>query len=180
MRRWKHFISGNAGAEIAEAALVLPLVFMLLLGIFWFGRVYNIYSTVTHAAQEGARAASSPTCATCPASACNWATSSFPCDTTVVNAVGAALQASSLPPSQVGIYTPPYTLCPGLDPAAQCTVSGNVTVCRGVRMNVAGSSLPECGVQVSFKYPYQFYFPFTSLNFQLVNLPASAERRMEF
>ena len=42
------------GAEIAEAALVLPLVFMLLLGIIWFGRAFNIYSTIQQAAQQGA------------------------------------------------------------------------------------------------------------------------------
>ena len=45
------------GAEIAEAAMVLPLVFMLLLGIVWFGRAFNIYSTITQAAQQGAIAA---------------------------------------------------------------------------------------------------------------------------
>jgi len=28
------------GAEIAEVALVLPLVFMFLLGIVWFGRAF--------------------------------------------------------------------------------------------------------------------------------------------
>ena len=42
------------GAEIAEAAMVLPLVFMLLLGIVWFGRAFNIYSTIQQAAQQGA------------------------------------------------------------------------------------------------------------------------------
>src|SRR2546428_13030499 len=53
------------GQEIAEAALVLPLVFMLLLGIVWFGRAFNIYATLNRAAREAALAAASPTCATC-------------------------------------------------------------------------------------------------------------------
>jgi len=48
------------GTEIAEAALVLPLVFMLLLGIIWFGRAFDIYSTLSHAAREGARVAAVP------------------------------------------------------------------------------------------------------------------------
>ena len=30
------------GQEIAEAALVLPIVFMLMLGIFWFGQAFSI------------------------------------------------------------------------------------------------------------------------------------------
>ena len=65
MRFWKHTARDTSGAEIAEAAIVLPLVFMLLLGIYWFGRAYNIYATITHAAREGARAATAPACALC-------------------------------------------------------------------------------------------------------------------
>src|SRR5450432_3672539 len=53
------------GAEIAEAAAVLPLMFMMLLGIFWFGQAFSIYGTITRAAQEGARAAATPLCTTC-------------------------------------------------------------------------------------------------------------------
>src|SRR5215468_897499 len=52
-------------AEIAEAAVVLPLVFMFLLGIIWFGRAFNIYTTITQAAQQGAISAARSTCATC-------------------------------------------------------------------------------------------------------------------
>jgi hypothetical protein len=37
MRFWKHTARDTSGAEIAEAAIVLPLVFMLLLGIYWLG-----------------------------------------------------------------------------------------------------------------------------------------------
>ena len=54
------------GAEIAEAAAVLPLMFMMLLGIFWFGQAFSIYGAITRAAQEGARAGAVPICATCP------------------------------------------------------------------------------------------------------------------
>ena len=48
------------GAEIAEAAAVLPLMFMMLLGIFWFGQAFSIYGAITRAAQEGARAGAVP------------------------------------------------------------------------------------------------------------------------
>jgi Flp pilus assembly protein TadG len=61
---WKHRAWDSSGAEIAEAAIVLPLVFMLLLGIYWFGRAYNIYATITYAAREGARAATASSSAT--------------------------------------------------------------------------------------------------------------------
>src|SRR3954454_4940219 len=59
----------TSGAEIAEAAAVLPLMVMMLLGIFWFGQAFSIYGTITRAAQEGARAAAAPLCTTCGGSA---------------------------------------------------------------------------------------------------------------
>src|SRR5438309_8583542 len=65
MQRLKNFLCEDRAQEIAEAAVVLPLTMMLLLGIYWFGRVYNIYGTITHAAREGARIATAPTCAMC-------------------------------------------------------------------------------------------------------------------
>ena len=58
-------ISASEGAEIAEAAAVLPLMFMMLLGIFWFGQAFSIYGAITRAAQEGARAGAAPYCTTC-------------------------------------------------------------------------------------------------------------------
>ena len=56
----------DSGAEIAEAAFVLPLVLVLIFGIMWFGRAFNIYSTLNRAAQEAAAAAAVSDCATCP------------------------------------------------------------------------------------------------------------------
>jgi len=47
----RRLISETRGAEIAEAAAVLPLMFMMLLGIFWFGQAFSIYGAITRAAQ---------------------------------------------------------------------------------------------------------------------------------
>src|ERR1700724_1862974 len=55
----------TSGAEIAEAAVILPLLFMLLFGIMWFARAFNIYTTVNRAAREAAQVAAAPNCATC-------------------------------------------------------------------------------------------------------------------
>jgi hypothetical protein len=47
-------------------------------------------------------------------------------------------------------------------------------------MNDPAVSNPQaCGTQVSFQYPYQFFLPFTSINMQLIKLPAAAEARVE-
>ncbi len=61
----------DSGAEIAEAAFVLPLVFILIFGIMWFGRAFNIYTTLNRAAQETAAAAAVSDCATCAANPVN-------------------------------------------------------------------------------------------------------------
>ncbi len=58
-------IHRDDGSEIAEVAVILPIVIMFLLAIFWFGRAFNIYSTITHAAREGAIVAVQQNCATC-------------------------------------------------------------------------------------------------------------------
>ena len=89
------------GAEIAEAAAVLPLMFMMLLGIFWFGQAFSIYGAITRAAQEGARAGAAPYCATCSGNLLS---------TYAANAVSAtqvALIASKLDPALVRSPLPP-------------------------------------------------------------------------
>ena len=43
------------GAAAVEFALVMPLLLILVLGIFEFGRAYNIQATLSAAAREGVR-----------------------------------------------------------------------------------------------------------------------------
>ena len=43
----------------------------------------------------------------------------------------------------------------------------------------ANGGAGECGVSVSFQYPYKFWLPFTSLNNQTINLRAQAQMRAE-
>jgi len=174
-----HKLGRTEGAEIAEAALVLPLVFMFLLGIIWFGRAFNIYSTMSQAAQRGAIAAARPTCATCPPPpAGNWSGTNFADDTTVDNAVYAVTDLSNFDRNLIA-PNPPVpgpTFCP---PPNGCSPStGRITICRSVALN--GPATPaQCGVLVSFKYPFQLYLPFTSLNLQRIDLTATAQSRME-
>jgi hypothetical protein len=184
----------TTGAEIAEAALVLPVAFMFLLGIIWFGRAYNIYSTIQQAAQQGALAASRDTCATCT-------NGNVPPSTAAAdNAIYAVMHADNLDvtPMQLpgsaptcgttacgACPSPPWpvqTPSPAPPDGACAPVSGakggKFYVCQNVLIDPAASS-PQCGTVVSFQYPYQFYLPFTSVNMQAFKLSAQAQSRME-
>jgi Flp pilus assembly protein TadG len=177
MGRVARILRSDKGAEIAEAAMVLPIVFMFVMGIVWFGRAFNIYSTITQAAERGAVTAARPACATCSAPTGGW--NNFPGDDAVDNAVIAVLKASSIDPTQ--IIAPPavtYPACPAPAPLGGCTTTNQITVCRSVVLN-ATTNPPQCGTVVSFQYPFKFYLPFTSLNMQQINLAAEAQSRME-
>jgi hypothetical protein len=116
----------TSGAEIAEAAVVLPLLFMLLFGIMWFARAFNIYTTVNRAAHLGAEAAAANNCATCG--------NAFRLPNDIRdNVVFPILRASHLDPTQVQ----------------------NFNVQRDVILN-PGSPLTEVGTVVSLDYPYNF------------------------
>jgi Flp pilus assembly protein TadG len=165
----------TGGSEIAEAAAVLPLMFMILLGIFWFGQAFNLYGAITRAAQEGARAGAAPYCSTC-------ATVNRPAQN-AFNAVQAALVASKLDPNQIPTSsTPPFP--------NSCIVGNSTTGCDAVSTKVCvqspvqltstvGGAAGVCGIAVTFQYPFKFYLPFTSVNNQQILLTASARIRME-
>jgi TadE-like protein len=116
----------TSGAEIAEAAVVLPLLFMLLFGIMWFARAFNIYTTVNRAAREGALAAAANNCATCGNVPLTGAT----IQTNIVNPI---LTAAHLDPAQVQGFT----------------------VVPNVVLN-PGAPIIEYGTVVSLAYPYNF------------------------
>jgi len=50
-------IKNEKGASAVEFAIILPILIMLVFGIFQFGIAYNNYIALTHAAREGARLA---------------------------------------------------------------------------------------------------------------------------
>ena len=158
--------------EIAEAAAVLPLMFMMLLGIFWFGQAFSIYGAITRAAQEGARAGAAPYYTTCSGS--NSPT------TNVTNAVNNVLNAARLDPSLIRSSVPTVNACP---PTA--TISGTCppnAVCVRYPIQLSTTALGTtsvCGILVTLQYPFRFWLPFTSLNKQLIYLTATARVRLE-
>jgi Flp pilus assembly protein TadG len=165
------------GAEIAEAAAVLPLMFMMLLGIFWFGQAFSIYGAITRAAQEGARAGAAPYCTTCNHNTLtNYAANA-------VAATQTALSASKLNPAlaQYPSTPPTFNSC-STGSAVACPAGGSANICvqAPVQFFPTSPNTPGvCGVSVSFQYPFQFWLPFTSLNKQQIWITASARVRME-
>ncbi len=176
-------IRENDGAEIAEAAAVLPLMFMIVVGIFWFGQAFSIYGTITRAAQEGARAGAAAYCTTC-------GIASTP-DTAAYNAAESALVAAKLDASHARFPSPLPTLnaCSvngsggGGSVTCDSSASGNVCVRSNIQMsNTTGApagATNVCGISVEFQYPFQFWLPFTALNKQQIWINAAAQVRTE-
>lgn len=145
--------SAEKGAEMVEFALILGALMMLSLGIVSFARAFNIYQTITRAAREGARVAVLPTAwdggrggvymdAGTPdvsgagqvCAAGQWTAGSGPTNV-FNNYIAKVVQSSDLDPCQVTNYTEQVTW---LDPPQDT----------------------QCGVVISFQYPYQFSIPF--------------------
>jgi hypothetical protein len=158
-------------AEIAEAAFVLPLLFVFVLGIFQFGRVYLLYSTLQRAAQEGARAATGSTCALCGTG--NFQLSSDLVASTIVAPI---FQNAHVDSALLTVpATPPRNSCvPPLPGAAvACDLAGvgaspKICVQRNVVLNAPSGGLPTsgtpvCGTSVSLVYPYTFSLPSVSI-----------------
>jgi hypothetical protein len=204
-RRLRHVCSDLAwpalGSEVAEFAMVLPILFLLVIGIYWFGQAFLIYGTITNAARDGARAAVNPACTTCSEidpTANAW--------TTIQN----DLQAAHINPNALQRPTNPPAVC-GCSPTGLTTGCSSSTVpcdrnqnnicVQGVNhtgrrrrlsedyIQLSSTAAPtgnnqaggagECGISVSFQYPYRFWLPGTSLNNQTVNLQAQAQMRAE-
>ena len=156
-----------AAAEIVEAAFVLPLLFMFVLAIFQFSRVYLVYSTMQRAAQAGAQAAAGSTCALCGAG--NY---QLPSDLVASNVVGPVLQNAHVDATQLTVpATPPRNSCVvgTTVPCEGLGTSATPKICvqRNVVLNlstggVPTSGTPVCGTAVSLLYPYTFSLPSVS------------------
>jgi Flp pilus assembly protein TadG len=166
------------GAEIAEAAAVLPLMFMMLLGIFWFGQAFSIYGAITRAAQEGARAGAAPYCSTCPNNSLTNYT------TNAIQAAKTAMTTAKLDPTQAKYPSPDPALfdCLATTATKTCSSGGDPNLCVQAPVLLTDINTGQngvCGISVSFQYPFQFWLPFTSLNKQRIWITASARVRME-
>ena len=68
----------DRGAALAEMALVLPLLLLVLFGMLDFGKAFNEWLDETHLANDGARLAAVSYCPDLAATDCGWAAKGCP------------------------------------------------------------------------------------------------------
>lgn len=155
MKGLHHIATAECGAEVLEFAIVVPLLFMLLIGIFWIGRAYNVYESITRACREGTRYAVLPSSVASGNAYADPLSSSCSSGTyTYTNYVVPALVADGLNPTQVQNYCQKTTW---LDTSEQ----------------------GQCGISISFSYPVRLEIPFTPLNLTTIDIPTRAQMRLE-
>lgn len=147
------------GAEILEAALVLPILFFIIFAMVWLGLAFNVTSTLHRAARQAVRVGASPTCALCG--------NAYPGDAQVVGSVTSALQAAHLSIGKVTPYGPPFA-CQAT-PVPSCATLQNVEICRGVPLScgtapcqsppAACGGSTGLGTRVSFAYEFDSPVP---------------------
>jgi len=192
--RWLGLARDTHGTEIAESAFVLPMLFVVVIGIFWFGQAFRIYGTLTQAARAGARAAVAPACATCTT------LTQTQTDQNAVTAVNNTLQAAHLNGAQLkpeGSTWNRPALCACGSANSSCgssvscdpSVSGsNVCVQSNVQLSypsVSGAA-GTCGTSVSMGYQYPIHFtlpcwpaPCTSFDLSKITIVGQAQLREE-
>ncbi len=150
----------TGGSEIAEAAAVLPIMFTILIGIFWFGQAYNLYGAITRAAQEAARAGATPGCSTCAAA------TTLP-GQNAANALVTTLTAEGLNPNAVQLpgTTPTAVSCGGsaaCDPLATGIIKACVQTYVQLTDTFEAGAPGVCGTIVTFQYPFNISIPFVA------------------
>src|SRR5213594_133992 len=60
LARWRRLSASERGQALLETALTLPLLLLVSVSIFEFGRAYQTWQVLTNAAREGARVAVLP------------------------------------------------------------------------------------------------------------------------
>lgn len=171
----------QSGAQIAEAAVVLPILFLIIMAVFWFALAFNVSTTVERAAKQGIQAAARPTCASCG--------NSFNSSANVVTAVRSALLADHLEPSNIIAYTPNQICNGGPSPGNPgCTTSSNVQICTTAPLNcgnatcqnppvACGTAGVTRGTRVSFGYRYNSPVPLGT--WSSITIPATAQSPRE-
>jgi len=123
---------GEKGAELVEMAFVVLIFLVLMMGVFEFGRAFNIYQNITNAAREGARFAVAPQ---------RGGTTNYPNNTEVSDVINSFMRSSYLNPAVATINIQLNNQ--NIDPACTPCIAGGGCA---------------CGTRVSISYPFSFLF----------------------
>jgi TadE-like protein len=177
MGRLRLYRRREAGNEIVEMALVLPILFLVLLAIFWFGMAFYAMSTAQRAAKQAIAEAARPTCATCG--------NDFSSRRQVVSAVQQSLQTGHLNIANIVSTSLPFA-CQAT-PAPSCNTSQGIQICDGVPLNCGTAPCQDppaacgndamLGMRVSFGYRLNSPVPLG--NWSSITIPASAQSPAE-
>lgn len=107
---------GEGGTEVLEVALSIPIMMLIILGLFSLGRVWDVYQTMTRAAREGVRQAVTTNCATC-------GNTTYSSSQVQSDFVYPALQAAGINTADVQDYTQGYTWLDSSDSVCGAYVS---------------------------------------------------------
>lgn len=158
-------LGADDGAQIVELAVTLPLLVVILVGIYDFGQAYNLKQKLAGAAREGARFAASQStadltnsgtvCSTAPDSIC-----------AVRDVVDSYLRANNINDCGLNSLTTAPVSQNGTSwqwtfTAGGCPNLGNlkVTIDRGVAFNTAGTpAITTEATRVNITYPYVWQF----------------------
>lgn len=158
MRIWRWCLSATEGVAIAEFAVSLPLLLVLVVGIFDFGAAFSVKQKTTGAAREGARfAASLPTS--------DLTDAGTPLSVGAVrDVVESYLQAAHLNDCGLGTSAaaPLGTLGWQYTASTSCAGTLTLTIKRGQVIPATGTGVPGtldvvCS-EVTISYPYAWEF----------------------
>jgi len=156
--RLRFFFTDTRASQIAEFAVALPLLMVMVVGILDFGNAYNIKQKITNTAREAARlGASQPTN--------DLSISPPPSVLAIRDLVVNSLQSSKLNDCGLGSAT----ANPGGAPwkwtfTPSCGTAGNLvlTVDRGFvftsAVTAGGTNVKIIATNVTLLYPYQWQF----------------------
>ncbi len=142
MRKFFPLFCGTDGAEIAEFAIVLPILFFLVLAMFWVGQAYNISNNLNKAATDGLAMALKNTCASCGNTAAT--------NTQIADAIEKAFQAGNLKANSLQPFAP-TPVCPSPITSVTSTsgVTYNLEVCNNLPLWPAS---PATGMRIAMQY----------------------------
>ena len=160
--RWPP-LRGEDASQLMEFAIALPLLVVLVIGIFDFGTAFNLKQELNNAAREGARFASSqPTNDMCPSSC-----TPPPSIAAVLAFVDSYLQAAGINDCGLGSatgstssWTWTYSTTPGTN-GCPPSLPLTLTINRGVTLGATSYGNPNTYVMtthVSIAYPFQWRF----------------------